>query len=142
MAKQNAKSAANEFQNLFDPKGYEGIFKSWASLNERMASLAVETGTRMTDIASETAKEALANVRDLTQVRDEPGEYGKAYTDFVQKQADLFSRTGQTVATETQKLGTETAELATEAGEELSGKVAAKTESATKTAGAAAKKAA
>lgn len=126
MAKQTAKSAANDIQGLFDPKGYENIFKTWASMNERMVSLAVETGTRMTDFASEASKETLSNMREVTQVRDGPAQYGKAYTDFMQKQADLFSRTGQTFANETQKFGGETADLASKAGEEETGKVIAR----------------
>lgn len=142
MAKQNATSAATDFQSLFDPKGYQDVFKTWASINERMASLAVETGTRVTDIASETTKEALANIRELSEVRDEPSQYGQAYTDFIQKQAELFTRAGQTFANESRKLGSETADLATEAGEEVNGKIAANTESAAKTARSAAKKAA
>ena len=56
MAKQNAKSATNDLQNLFDPQGYQDVFKTWASMNERMASIAVDAGTRATDIASETTK--------------------------------------------------------------------------------------
>lgn len=70
MAKQTTKSADNDVQGLFDPKGYENIFTTWASVNERMVSLAVETGTRMTDFASETSKETLSNIREVTQVRD------------------------------------------------------------------------
>lgn len=125
MTKQNAKSAVNDMQSLFNPQGYQDMFKTWASMNERMASLAVEAGNRVADMASETTKEALANVRELTQVRDEPTEYGKAYTDFMQKQTALFTRTAQAYAAETQKIGGETVDLASKAGEEITGKVAA-----------------
>ncbi len=142
MAKQNVKSAANDMQSLFDPKGYQDVFKTMTSVNQRMASLAIEAGTRATDIASETAKEALSNVRDLTQVRDEPADYGKAYSDFLQKQAELITRAAQAYATETQKVGSETSDLATKAGEEISGKVAAHTEDAAQKARSAANKAA
>ncbi len=142
MAKQNAKSAANDLQNLFNPQGYQDIVKTWASMNERMASIAVEAGTRATDIAGATAKEALSNVRELAQVRDEPAEYGKAYTDFVQKQTELFTRTAQTYANETQKAGTETAELASKAGEQITDKVTATAEAAAQTARSAGNKAA
>ena len=126
MTKQNAKSAANDMQSLFDPQGYQDMFKTWASINGRMASLVVEAGTRATDIGSATAKETFANVRELTQVRNEPAEYGKAYTDFMQKQTELFTRTAQAYANETQKIGSETVDLASKAGEEITGKVAAK----------------
>ena len=133
MAKQNAKTAANDMQSLFDPQGYQDVFKTWANMNERMASIAIEAGTRATDIASETRKQAFANARELTQVRDDLSEYGKAYMDFVQKQAELFSRTAQTYATEAQKAGTEAGDLASEAGEEITAKVAANAESAAQT---------
>ncbi|MEP3329844.1 YebC/PmpR family DNA-binding transcriptional regulator [Sedimentitalea sp.] len=102
MAKQNSKSAANDIQNLFDPQGYQGVFKTWASMNERMASIAIDAGTRANDIASETTKEALSNMRDLTKVRDEVSEYGNAYKDFVKKQAELFTRAAQNYSNETQ----------------------------------------
>ncbi len=142
MAKQSTKSAANDIQSLFDPQGYQDVFKTWASMNERMMSLAIEAGSRGTDIASETAKETFSNVRDLTQAREEPAAYGQAYTDFLQKQTELFTRTVQAYATETQKVGGETAELASKAGEEVTGKIAANTEGAVKTARSAANKAA
>ena len=142
MAKQSTKSAANDIQNLFDPQGYQDVFKTWADMNERMMSLGVEAGTRMTDIASETAKETFSNVRDLTQARDEPAAYGQAYVDFLQKQTELFTQTAQAYATETQKVGGETAELASKAGEDMTNKIAANTEGAVKTARSAANKAA
>lgn len=142
MAKQNEKAAANEVQSLFNPQGYHDIFKTWASANERMTSIAVEAGTRATDIASETAKEVLSNVRELSQVRDEPTAYGKAYADFVQKQMELFTRSAQSFADETQRAGSKTAELASDAGQEMTDKVADNTDSAAKTARSAANKAA
>ena len=142
MAKQNAKSTANDIQSLFDPKGYQDIFKSWASTSERMGSLAVETGTRMTDIASKTMQETLSNIREMSHVRDDPSDYGKVCTDFLQKQTDLLSRTGQAFSEAAQKAGGETADLASKAGEEMTGKVVAATESAAKTAQAAANAAA
>ena len=40
MAKQNAKSPANDIQNLFDPQGYQDVFNTWAGMNERMATVA------------------------------------------------------------------------------------------------------
>ena len=139
MAKQNTKSAANDIQNLFDPQGYQDIFQTWASMNERMASIAVEVGTRATDISSETTKKALSNMRDLTKARNEVSEYGNAYTDFVKKQAELFTHAAQGYSTETQKAGAEAAELASRAGEEISDKVTTAAESAAQTVNSAAR---
>jgi|SRR6056297_154289 len=134
MARQTTKSTAQDMQTLFDPQGYQDAFKTMASMNERMTSLAIEAGIRATDVASETAKEAFSNVRDLTQVRDDPAEYGKAVQDFFQKQTELFTRTAQALAAETQKVGSETADMASKAGEEITGKVAASVESVAQTA--------
>ncbi len=143
MAKQqNAKSAANDIQSLFDPQGYQNVFKTWAGMGERLTRVAVEAGNRSADIASETTKEALANVREVTQVRDEAADYGKAYSDFAQKQMDLFMRTAQNFADVTQKAGQETAEQAQKAGEEVADKAAANAEGATQKAKSAADKAA
>ena len=121
---------------------YQDVFKTWASMNERMASIAVDAGTRATDIASETAKEALSNIRDLTKVRDDVSEYGTAYTDFVKKQTELFTQAAQSYSNETQKVGTDAAELASKSGEEIGNKVTTAAEGAVETARSAAKKAA
>ncbi len=122
MAKQNAKSATNDIQSLFDPQGYQDVLKTWASMNERMTSLVVEAGLQVTDVTSATTKEALSNVRELTQVRDETADYGKAYTDFVQKQTELFTRTVQAYASEAQKVNAMSTDMATKAGEEIADK--------------------
>ena len=142
MAKQNQKSAANDIQNLFDPQNYQNVFKTWATTNERLTELMVGAGERTTDITSETAKEAFSNLRDVSQVRDEPAEYGQAYSDFVQKQMDLFMRAARSLAEVSQKPSTETAELASEAGEQITGTIAANTERATDKASSVVKKAA
>ena len=142
MAKQNAKSAMTDIQNLFDPQGYQDVFKTWASMNERMASIAVDAGTRATDIASETTKEAISNMRDLTKVRDDVSEYGTAYTDFMKKQTELFTQAAQSYSNETQKVGTDAAELASKSGEEIGNKVTTAAEGAVETARSEAKKAA
>lgn len=141
MATQTKKTAT-DMQNLFDLQGYQDILKTMANMNERMASIAIQAGTRATDVASEAAKEAFSNARDLTQVRDEPAEYGKAFTDFAQKQTELFTRTVHAFATDMQKINSETSELASKAGEEITAKVTATAEGAAQKVNTAANKAA
>ena len=144
MTKQNtqSKAAANDIQSMFDPQGYQDTFKTFASMNQRMTTNFVEAGNRSTDIASESAKEALSNMRDAAQVRDEPAEYGTAYSEFVQKQMELFMRTMQSYADVMQKAGSDTTELASDAGKEIAEKAADNVEAAANKAGTAAKKAA
>ena len=142
MAKQNTKSATNDIQSLFDPQGYQDVFKTLASANERMASIMIDAATKSTDISADSAKEAFSNLREVTEVRDEQADYGKAYSDFVQKQADLFMRTAKTLGGVTQEFGTETSEFVSKTGEEISGKVTEKADEATVKATKAEKKAA
>ncbi len=146
MTKQNTPSAtnametvANQIQSLFNPQGNQDIFKTWARMSERMTAIVVEAGTQSTDIMSNTTKEALSNLADATQVRDEPAEYSKAYSDFAQKQMDLLTRAAQDVGEVTQKAGTEATSLASKASEELKDEVAAKADDATDKAAATAK---
>lgn len=122
---QSTKSAVNDIQSLFNRQGGQKVLKMWASMNERMTSLIVEAGTRSIDIMSNASKEALSNLRDATQVRDEPAEYGKAYSDFARKHMELLKRAAQDVGELTQKAGSATAELASKASEELSDKCTA-----------------
>jgi len=131
MTTQNTESAINDIQSLFNPQGGQDIIKTMASMNERMTAIFVEVGTRSVEIMSNTAKVALSNLGEATQVRDDPADYAKAYSDFAQKQMDLMTRTAQDVGEVTQKAGTETKELASEAGEEMSDKVAANAKEAT-----------
>lgn len=142
MAKQSTKSAATDMQNLFDPQGYQDIFRTWAETNERLTTIATETATRSTDIASESAKEAFSNLREASRVREQPAEYGQAMADFAQKQMDLFMRTAQAMSDAGQKAGAEAKELATKASEDMGNKAAANAQGAADKATSAAKKAA
>lgn len=114
----------------------------WANMNERMTAIFVKTSTRSIEIVSNTTKEALSNLGEAVQVRENAADYTKAYSDFAQKQVELLKRTAQEVGDLTKQAGTETKELATEAGEELSSKVAANAKEATDKVAAIAKDAA
>jgi len=142
MAKQNKQSAANDIQSMFDPQNYQSVFKTWANMNERVTSILVDAGQRSTEITSETTNETLANLREMTQVRDEAADYGQAYSDFVQKQMDLAMRTVQAFADVSQKTGAEASQLASEAGETLADKATDNADRAASKASSAAKKAA
>ena len=142
MATKNTQSAANDIQSLFDPKGYQDVFQTWARMNERMTGMMVDAASRTTEIASGTTQDALSNIREVAQVRDEPAEYGQAYSDFVQKQTELFTRTAQAYAEVSQKTASEVGELASEAGQQIGDKAAANAQGAADKANSAAKKAA
>ena len=125
MTTQNTQTAMFDIQSLFDPKGSQDLFETMASMNERMTAIFVDAGTRSVEIMTATTKQSLSNLRDVAQVREEPADYAKAYSEFAQKQMDLLKRSAQDVGEVTQKAGTETQELTSEVGEEVNGKVAA-----------------
>ncbi len=140
-ATNDMKSAANDIQSMFDPQGYQNVFKTWASMNERMTSIIVEAGTRSINIMSDTAKESLSNLSEATQVRDEPTDYSRAYNDFAQKQMNLLQRSAQDVGDVTKEAGTEATELTSKVGEELSDEVSANANGAADKVNSAAEKA-
>lgn len=131
MEVQNVKSAAQNLQGLFNPQGYQNVLKTWAGVSERMTSIFVDAGTRSVDIMSAKTKEALSNLREVSQVRDEPAAYSQAYSDFARKQIDLLKSITQDVGEVTQKVGAETKELATNAGQELNDTITASVKDAT-----------
>ena len=144
MAKQTEtlKSAATDMQSLFDPRAYQNLFKTVAEMNERFTGVMVEAGQRTTEITGETTREALSNLRDFSQVREEPADYAKAYSDFLQRQMELVSRTAQSFADLSQKTGTAATEMASDAGSKIADVASENAERATDKATSAAKKAA
>lgn len=126
----------------FDQEAVRDGFAAWARYNERFMGIALDVAEKSTGLAARTTEEAISNLRGMTALRDEPADYGKAISDFVQKQADLGMKTAEAYGTLAQKAQTEMTELATEAGENFGEKVAANANGAAKKATAAAKKAA
>ncbi|MFD2739624.1 phasin family protein [Sulfitobacter aestuarii] len=131
MTTQNTQTPMFDMQSLFNPKSSHELFKTMASMNERMTAIFVEAGTRSVEIMTATAKQSLSNLSEVAQVREEPADYAKAYSEFAQKQMDLLKRSAQDIGEVTQEAGTETQELTSELGEEVNGKVAASTKEAT-----------
>lgn len=142
MAKQTQKSAANDIQSMFDPETFQDFFKTWANMNERLTSIMVDAGQRSTRIASETADEALSNLRTAAEVRDDPTQYGQAYGTLMQKQMELAMRATQSFAEVNQHTGSEAADLASETGSKMTDKASENAERIADKASAAAKKAA
>jgi len=119
MAAQNTTSAAEDMQRLFDPRGYQDLFRTWARYNERMASVVVEAASKTSEIANGTAQEAFSNLRDVTAVKEDPSEYAQAYNAFAQKRMELFVRTARSFGEVGQNTGQRVTELASEAGDDL-----------------------
>ena len=129
MAKQDTTTETS-MQSLFDPRSYNNFLRTFAEMNERFTSMMVDAGERTTEITTETAKEAFSNLRDMSQVREEPSDYAKAYSDFLQRQMQLASRTAQHLAEVTHQTAGEATQLASDAGKEMADKASDNVEKA------------
>lgn len=136
----NTKDFANTLP--FDQKAVRDGFDTWARYNERFLGIALDVAEKSTGLMARTTEETISNLRGVAVVHEEPADYGKAFSDFVQKQVDLGMKTAEAYGKLFQTAQSETADLATEAGEAFGDKAAANANSAAKKAGNAAKKAA
>ena len=70
MTTHNTQTAMFDIQSLFNPKGSQELFKTMASMNERMTAIFVEAGTRSVEIMTATTKQSLSNLSEVAQVRE------------------------------------------------------------------------
>lgn len=134
----------NDFTKPFavDPKAFEDGFKTWAGFGEQVSGITLDAAARSNEIATTSAQETIANLRDLVAVRDEPAAYGQAYADFARKQAELAVRTAEAFGGVFQAAQTSTGDLVAKAGEQATETAVANTDRTTGKARSAAKKAA
>lgn len=122
MAKTDTTASIfKEIPNTFETGALRDGFKAWASFGSRLSGLTLDVAAKSTDITTEASKETLANLRNITTVRDDASDYAKAYSGLVQTQFDLSRRTAEAFLGLAQKAGTEASELVSEAGENLGG---------------------
>ena len=134
----------NDFTKTFavDPKTFEDGFKTWASFGERMSGITLDAAAKSNEIATKSAQETFANLRDVTVVRDEPAAYGQAFAEFAQKQTELAMRTAEAFGGIARTAQESAGELMSQAGEQATGSATANANRATRKTASAAKKAA
>lgn len=124
-----------------DTKAIQDAFKTQATLSEKMSKVALEAAEKSTEISSKWTKETLSKLADVTAVKDEPADYGKAVTDFASSQAEMTSEAMAAFAEVAKKVQMETVELMLAAGKDISEDATAAVKKATADVTAAAKKA-
>ncbi len=134
----------NDFTKAFavDPKTFEDGFKTWASFGEQVSGITLDAAAKSNAIATQSAEETIANLRDVTVVRDDPAAYGLAFADFAQKQVELALRTAQAFGGIVRNAQQSTGELMSKAAEQATGTAAANVNRATRKTASAAKNAA
>ena len=124
-----------------DTKAMQDAFKTSATLNEKMSKVALEAAEKSTEISSKWTKDTLSKVGEMTAVKDEPADYGKAMTDFASAQAEMTSEAMAAFAEVAKKVQMETVELMLAAGKDFSEDATAAVKKATTDVTQAAKKA-
>ncbi len=144
MTKANDFTATlKDFMGAFpvDTAAVEDAFKSTATLNEKLAAVALKAAGQSAEISSAWTKNTLAKLGTVSTAKAEPADYAKAMTDFASAQAEVASENLAAYAEVAKKFQMETAELLMAAGKDFSEDASAAVKKATGEVTKAAKKA-
>lgn len=125
-----------------DTSAMEGAFKTTASLNEKLSSVALEAAEKSAEVSNKWAKDTLAKLADVSKAKAEPADYAKAMTDFASASAEAAAENMAAFAEIAKKVQMDTVELMMAAGKDLSEDATAAVKKATADVTTAAKKAA
>ncbi|MBO9465204.1 phasin, PhaP [Tropicibacter sp. R15_0] len=124
-----------------DTKAMEDAFKSQASMNEKLAAVALEAAEKSTELQATWTKDTLSKLADMTTAKEEPADYAKAVTDFASAQAEVAAENMAAFAEIAKKVQMDTVELLMAAGKDLQEETTAAVKKATDEVTKAAKKA-
>ena len=140
---QDYTAMMNDMMKSFpvDTKAFEDMFKSQTALAEKMSAVALDAAQKSTDLSSKWALDTLAKMEAVTKAKDEPADYAKSMSDFVQTTAEATAEHMASFAEIAKKVQSETMELMLAAGKDASEDMTAAAKKATAEVTAAAKKA-
>lgn len=124
-----------------DMTAMQDAFKTQAAFADKMSKVALEAAEKSTEISSKWTKDTIARIGVVTNVKDDPADYGKAVTDFASASAELAAENMAAFAEIAKKVQTETVELMLAAGKDMSEDATAAVKKATAEATAATKRA-
>ncbi|WGW03486.1 phasin, PhaP [Tropicibacter oceani] len=124
-----------------DTKAMEGAFKTTATMNEKLSTVALEAAEKSTEISAKWTKDTLSKLADMSKAKAEPADYAKAMTDFASAQAEVAAENMAAFAEIAKKVQMDTVELMMAAGKDLSEDATAAVKKATDELTATAKKA-
>lgn len=141
---QDMTSIFNEMMGAFpvDTAAMQDAFKTTASLNEKLAAVALGAAEKSTEISTKWTKDTLAKVAEISKAKTDPADYAKAMTDFASTTAEAAAENIAAFAEVAKKVQMETVELMMAAGKDMSEDAQAVVKKATNEVTAAAKKAA
>lgn len=125
-----------------DASAIQDALESSASLNEKLANVAVDAADKSTDVTTKWTQQTLTQLAELSAKKDDPGDYAKALADFASASAELSAEIMAAYAEIAKKVQLDTVELMMAAGKDVSEDASAAVRKATGEVTAAAKKAA
>ena len=125
-----------------DTSAMDGAFKTSASLNEKLSTVALAAAEKSTAVSNKWAADTLAKLTDMSKAKAEPADYAKAITDFTSSTAEVAAENMASFAEIAKKVQMETVELMMAAGKTATDEAQAVATKATADVTAAAKKAA
>jgi hypothetical protein len=145
MAKtQDISVMMKDFMGAFpvDTAAMEDVFKTSATLNEKLSGVALDAASKSLDITSKWSKDTIAKMAEISKAKAEPADYAKAMTDFASAQMEVAAENMAAFAEIAKKVQMETVELMMAAGKDITEDATAAVKKATNEVTAAAKKAA
>ena len=125
-----------------DTSAMDGAFKSTASLNEKLSTVALTAAEQSTAVSNKWAADTLAKLTNMSKAKAEPADYAKAISDFASSSAEVAAENMANFAEIAKKVQMETVELMMAAGKNMSEEAQAVATKATADVTAATKKAA
>ncbi len=125
-----------------DTGAMDDVFKSTASLNEKLSHVAIEAAGKSAEISNKWTKDTLAKLGEMSKAKSEPADYAKAMTDFASASAEVAAENMAAFAEVAKKVQMDTVELMMAAGKDMSAEATAAMQKVTNDATSAAKKAA
>ncbi|MDU9004817.1 phasin family protein [Sedimentitalea todarodis] len=125
-----------------DTKAMEEAFKTQATLNEKLSSVALNAASKSAELSSKWTKDTIAKLSEVSKAKAEPADYAKAATDFASASAEVAAENMAAFAEIAKKVQTDTVELLMAAGKDITEDATAAVKKATNDVTSAAKKAA
>ena len=124
-----------------DMSAFDDAFKNTASMNEKLANVAVEAAEKSAEISSKWTKDTLAKIADVSKAKADPADYAKAAADFATAQAEVAAENMAAFAEVAKKVQMDTVELLMTTGKNMSEEATAAVKKATADVTAATRKA-
>ncbi|NUH66055.1 phasin family protein [Sulfitobacter sp. S0837] len=123
-----------------DNSAMQDAFKSTATLNEKLSSVAFDAADKSADISSAWTKDTLTRLTAMTSAKNEPTDYAKAMTEFASASAEAAAEHMAAFAEVAKKVQMDTVELMMAAGKDIKADATTATTKAAETVQTAAQK--